>query len=302
MLVGVERARWTRAAHYGVLDPAAAAVAAVVRALKVAAGWAYLWRRRERRRLLVLPMASALKKRRVDGRSSGIRSRDWCSPASSGAYDPCGEARARRAASLGESSRQKHKSMIADYERFSGSRGVNPKVVSSVTAAHVANFYKKRLHDFELFESTAKAISAAMTVYFSELGCSGPWQTGVDADNRPTFSGHPNQSEDVKAVKRDHLKAIALKGHISMPVDPFEIGHAAAYYEEHIAGEASVNHQRLADLCLAQLSMALLLRFDEVTKIRCVGLGASRHSFSCWCQVAGLLQGHRAPDPLCGSP
>lgn len=48
---------------------------------------------------------------------------------------------------------------------------------------------------------------------------------------------------------QDHLNAIVLKGHIPMPMYLFEIRRAAAYYENHIAGEASVNHQRLADVC-----------------------------------------------------
>lgn len=56
------------------------------------------------------------------------------------------------------------------------------------------SLFKKRLHDFELFQSTATAISATMTVYMNDLGCSGPWQTGVDADDRNTFSGHHHQS------------------------------------------------------------------------------------------------------------
>ena len=210
------------------------------------------------------------KKRRIDGRSSGRRGREWCNPVELGTYDPAAEAQASHAAELGASSKLKHKTMTADYERFSWSRGIDPKVVTAVTASHVANFYKKRLHNFELFESTAKAISAAMTVYFANLGCSGVWQTGLDADQRPTFSGHPNQSEVVKAMKKDHLKAVATKGHVTMPVDPFEIGHAAAYFDKHIAGEASVDPQHLSDLFLAEVSMSLMLRFDEATKIQYV--------------------------------
>ena len=64
--------------------------------------------------------------------------------------------------------------------------------------------------------------------------------------------------------------ATATKGHKTMPVDPFEIGHAAAYFDEHIAGEASVDPQHLSDLCLAEVSMSLMLRFDEATKIQYV--------------------------------
>jgi len=125
-----------------------------------------------------------------------------------GNYYPAADAQERHAAGLGAASKLKHKTMTADYERFSWSRGIDPKVVTAVTASHVANFYKKRLHDFELFESTAKAISAAMTVYFAHLGCSRFWQTGLGADQRPSFCGHPNQSEVVKAMKKDHLKAV----------------------------------------------------------------------------------------------
>ena len=191
-----------------------------------------------------------------------------CHPVDPATYDPAAAALASHAQELGASRKQKHKTMIADYERLSWSRGIDPKVVTAVTASHVANFYKKRLDNFELFEWTAKAISAAMTVYFARLGCSGAWQTGLDADNRPTFTGHPNQSEVVKEMKQDHLKAVATEGHVTMPVDPFEIGHAAAYCDEHIAGEVNVDPQRLADLCLADTSMGLILGLDEATKIK----------------------------------
>jgi len=71
-------------------------------------------------------------------------------------------------------------------------------------------------------------------------------------------------------VKKDHLKAIATKGHGTMPVDPFEIGHAAAYFQQHIAGHEAVAPQRLADICLAELSMYLMLLFDEASNIRYV--------------------------------
>jgi len=37
--------------------------------------------------------------------------------------------------------------------------------------------------------------------------------------------------------------ATATKGHKTMPFDPFEIGHAASYFVEHIAGETSVDPQ-----------------------------------------------------------
>lgn len=50
-------------------------------------------------------------------------------------------------------------------------------------------------------------------------------------------------------MMRDHLNAIVLKGHIPMPMYLFKIRRAAAYYENHTAGEACVNHQRLADVC-----------------------------------------------------
>lgn len=50
-------------------------------------------------------------------------------------------------------------------------------------------------------------------------------------------------------MMRDHLNAIVLKGHIPMPMYLFEIRRAAAYHENHIAGEASVNHQRLVNVC-----------------------------------------------------
>lgn len=50
-------------------------------------------------------------------------------------------------------------------------------------------------------------------------------------------------------MMRDHLNAIVLKGRIPVPMYLVEIRRAAAYYENHIAGEASVNHQRLADVC-----------------------------------------------------
>eukprot|EP00170_Pyropia_yezoensis_P004348 contig_17774_g4361 len=117
-------------------------------------------------------------------------------------------------------------------------------------------------------ESTQKAISAAMTDYFSALKCVGRWQTGRDADGHVTFSGHPNKSDAVDAVKRNHLKALATRGCVVMPVDPFEVGQAAAYYDEHISGSAAIDPEKLGDLCLSLLSMNLLLRFDEASKIK----------------------------------
>lgn len=210
------------------------------------------------------------KKRRVDGRSRGVRGQEWCTPTAIGEYDPVAEARKSVVASRGASSQQKHTSLSKDFEEFSRARGVDPKVVTSVSDAHLANFYHARLRGFVLMESTQKAISAAMTDYFSALKCVGRWQTGRDADGHVTFSGHPNKSDAVDAVKRNHLKALATRGCVVMPVDPFEVGQAAAYYDEHISGSAAIDPEKLGDLCLSLLSMNLLLRFDEASKIKYV--------------------------------
>jgi len=149
-----------------------------------------------------------------------------------------------------------------------------------------------------------------MTVYFARLGCSGALQTGLDADKRPNFTGHPHQGEVVKEMKQDQLKAVATKGHVTMPVDPFEIGHAAAYFDEHIAGEVNVDPQRLADLCLADTSMGLMLGFDEATKIKYVTAEGTRSGIFFHVFLSGFFSarvcarcGEAAPDDhLCSLP
>lgn len=69
-------------------------------------------------------------------------------------------------------------------------------------------------------------------------------------------------------VKRQHLKSLAASGSITMPVDPLEIGHVAAYFETHLDGSGAIDTTKLADYCLAVMAMNLMLRFDEVSKIR----------------------------------
>lgn len=125
-----------------------------------------------------------------------------------------------------------------------------------------------RLRGFTLMEATQKAISAAMTDYFNDLGCVGGWQTGRDASGRIVFSGHPNKCDAVDAVERNHLRALAAKGSVVMPVDPFEVGRAAAYFDDHISASSSIDFEKLADFCLALLAMGLLLHFDEASKIK----------------------------------
>ncbi|KAK1870384.1 hypothetical protein I4F81_012846 [Pyropia yezoensis] len=209
-----------------------------------------------------------MKRRRVDGRSRGRVGADWCTPTCSGEYNPVAEARESRVASRGESSRGKHARMTRDFEEFSRARGVDPLVVTPEFDSHLANFYRCRLGQFQLREATAKAISAAMTDYFGGLGRDGPWQTGRDAAGNAFCSGHPNRSQAVADVKRQHLKALAASGSITVPVDPLEIGHVAAYFETHLDGSGAVDTIKLADYCLAVMAMNLMLRFDEVSKIR----------------------------------
>lgn len=180
------------------------------------------------------------------------------------------EAQESRVASRGESSRGKHARMTRDFEEFSRARGVDPRVVTPEFDSHLANFYRCRLGQFQLREATAKAISAAMTDYFGGLGRDGPWQTGRDAAGNAFCSGHPNRSQAVADVKRQHLKSLAASGSITMPVDPLEIGHVAAYFETHLDGSGAIDTTKLADYCLAVMAMNLMLRFDEVSKIRYV--------------------------------
>jgi len=166
------------------------------------------------------------KKRRTDGRSRGKKTSDWSTPAGDDGYNARAEAQASNADSLGQSSKGKHKTMISDYERFSWSRkpAVDPKVLAADTDAHVANFYLYRLRQFELFESTARAISAAMTIYFAELGCSGPWQTGQDADKRATFSGNPNRSQAVERSRKTTSRLLRPRATSVCPSNLWRLG------------------------------------------------------------------------------
>lgn len=61
------------------------------------------------------------------------------------------------------------------------------------------------------------------------------------------FSGHPYKSDAVDAVKRNHLKTLAAKGSPVMPVDAFEAGRAAAYFDDHISASSSIDFEKLAD-------------------------------------------------------
>jgi len=84
-------------------------------------------------------------------RTSAARRDAWLEhvPASS-SYDAVALAKKTEEAMRSDSSAQVHKAMRADYVAFCARVGVDPFLVTSTTAAHVANFYKYRTKNFRL--------------------------------------------------------------------------------------------------------------------------------------------------------
>ena len=207
-----------------------------------------------------------------DNRTSAARRDTWLEhvPAAS-SYDAVALSKETEEAMRSESSAQVHKAMRADYVAFCARVGVDPCVVTSSTAAHVANFYKYRTKNFRLGLSMAKHVSAQMTLFFKELGCSGQWSTGKVGMQDTYVNGNPNYSDDVAKCKRAHKAALAAQGRVPVPIDALEYGHMCAYYDHYIKDQDNVDPARLCQFAAMIVATFNLMRFDEVTKIQYVG-------------------------------
>jgi len=212
----------------------------------------------------------------LDNRTSAGRRDAWLEHVpSASAYDAVAIAKNNEEAARSESSAKVHHAMRADYLAFCSRVGVDPTVVSASTAAHVANFYKFRTKNFKLGLSTSKHVSAQMTLYFKELGCSGIWSTGKVGDKDVYVNGNPNSSDDVAKCKRAHKAALASQGRVPVPIDALEYGHMCAYYDYFIKDQDEVPPGRLCQFAAMMVATYNLLRFDEVTKILYVQCVAS---------------------------
>lgn len=215
-------------------------------------------------------------KGRKDGRT-GARRPTWlvAAPDASG-YNPVTDAAGVVEAGRSASSKSTHAGIKADYLDFCHKTGVHPTKVDETTAAHVANFYFSRTRQWALGLSTSKHISAEMTTYFTELGHAGRWTTGKSADGVPFWAGNPNDSDKVEQSKRAHKIKLAQDGKVKLPVDPLEYGHMCAYYDHFLCDKDIVEPARLCQHAAMMVATFLLLRFDEVSKIRYVyGSGLS---------------------------
>ena len=203
-----------------------------------------------------------------DNRTSAARRDGWLEHVpSASTYDAVALAKETEEAVRFDSSAKLHKAMRADYLSFCGRVGVDPKDVSASTSAHVANFYKFRTKNFKLGLSTTKHISAQMTLYFKELGCSGLWSTGKVGEKHVYVNGNPNYSDDVAKCKRAHKASLAAQGRVPVPIDALEYGHMCAYYDYFIKDQDDVSPGRLCQFAAMMVATFNMLRFDEVTKI-----------------------------------
>ena len=219
----------------------------------------------------------------TDGRTRAARQEEWL-PVVSGSEDYDAVASAAHVLELGrsKSSTRVHAKMRSDYIRFSARVKVDPMFVTLTTAAHVANFYFARTKKFKLGMSTSKHISAQMTIFFNDLGHTGTWATGKDAQKVPFFSGNPNNSDVVAKSKTAHKAALAAAGKITLPVDPLEYGRMVEYYDHFFLDQEDVHPFRLCQHAAMLTSTFLLMRFDEASKIKyffCCAFVPSRAHF-----------------------
>jgi len=210
-----------------------------------------------------------------DGRSSTARNVEWLSLAPSAKdYDPVASTAAAIETARSQSSSKVHKRTRKEYLDFCSKVGVTPTKVDATTAAHVATFYKVRTKNFELGISTSKHISAQMTLFFTELGRTGRWSTG-EIDGKVFVNGNPNDSKAVDDMKRAHKVKLARDGRVTLPMDPLEYGHICAYYDHFISDQDSISPERLAQFAAMMTATFLMMRFDEVTKLKYVHAGSS---------------------------
>jgi len=206
-----------------------------------------------------------------DNRTSAARRDTWLEhvPAAS-SYDAVALSKETEEAMRSQSSAQAHKAMRADYVAFFAHVGVDPSVVTSFTAAHVANFYKYRTKNIRLGLSMAKHVSAQMTLFFKELGCSGQWSTGKVGMQDTYVNVNPNYSDKVAKCERAHQAVLAAQGGIPVPIDAFEYGRMCAYYNHYNKDQDDVAPARLCKFAAMMFATFNLMRFDEVTKIQYV--------------------------------
>jgi len=101
----------------------------------------------------------------LDNRTSAGRRDAWLEhEPSESAYDAVAISKKNEEAARSESSAKVHHAMRADCLAFCSRVGVDPTLVSALTTAHVANFYKLRTKNLKLGLSTSKHISAQMTL------------------------------------------------------------------------------------------------------------------------------------------
>jgi len=171
----------------------------------------------------------------ADGRTRAARLTGWMENMHSpDAYDAIAMAKSTKEAVRSSSSFKVHAGMRAGYLEFCKHLMVNPRKVNPTTAAQVANFDKRRLKNNTLGLSTSKHISAQMGLFFSELGHSGPWTTGI-INGVPYADGNPNESKAVTDSKRTHKIFLADQGRAPVPMDSLAYGHFCAYYDHFLA-------------------------------------------------------------------
>jgi len=202
----------------------------------------------------------------------------WLSLApSANTYDPVASTAAVVETARSQSSSEVHKRTRKEYLEYCAKVGVDPFKVNATTAAHVATFYKVRTKNFELGTSTSKHVSAQMTLFFTELGCTGRWTTG-EIDGKAFVNGNPNDSKAVEDMKRAHKVKLARDGRVTLPMDPLEYGHICAYYDHFIVDQDHVSPRILSQFAAMMTATFLLMRFDEVTKIKYVDESSRRVS------------------------
>jgi len=205
-----------------------------------------------------------------DGRTSAAQSVAWSSLAPSAiTYDPVASTAAVVEAARSQRSSEVHKRTRKKYLEYCAKVGVDPFKVNATSAVHVATFCKDRTKNLELGTSTSNHVSAQMALFFTELGCTGRWTTG-EIDGKAFVNGNPNDRKAVEDMKRAHKVELARDGRVTLPMDPLEYGHICAYYDHFIVDQDHVSPRILSQFSAMMTATSLLMRFEEVNKIKYV--------------------------------
>jgi len=200
----------------------------------------------------------------------------WLSLApSANTYDPVASTAAVVEPARSQSRSEVHKRTRREYLEYCAKVGVYPFKVNAATAAHVATFCKVRTKNFELGTSTSKHVSAQMTLFFTELGCTGRWTTG-EIDGKAFVKGTPNDSKAVEDMKRAHKVKLSRDGRETLPMYPLEYGHICAYYDHFIVDQDHVSPRIVSQFAAMMTAIFFLMRFEEVTKIKYVDESSRR--------------------------